>query len=439
MLEHITIDRIREADQSALENTRAALARAEALGGKNALNCVAEIDPSAARQSQALDAQKDAKALPLFGIPVLVKDNIDVSGLRTTAGSLALADNVAEADAPIVRNLRKNGAVIIGKTNMTEFANFTTQGMPGGYSSYGGQVIHAICPDMNPGGSSSGSAVAVCAGIVPVAVGTDTSHSITACAQINGICGLKPPAGTLPASGIVPISRTLDSAGAMAYCFKDALRLYSAMRDQPLPELDAAPLSGMKIAVNTANSDTVSQGQNDFLRTTLSSLTRSGAEISEIHQPANAHLPVIMQWEFPSHLADYLRASRAAFKTLREIVAFYEAYPDTMMRYGISRLRASLDETPGGLGGQPYLDALKDRLETVSALKNELSNFDAVIVTGPTNIMHYCGFPSVTIAGSARNDSGVPRGLILYGSDELRLYRAALAVEKMLRQYEYST
>ena len=160
-----------------MNQTENALALVGSIGGKNGLNCIAELDGTALEQSKAQEADKQDK--PLAGIPVLVKDNIDVKGLHTTAGSLALADNIAREDAPVIRNLRRNGAVILGKTNMTEFANYTTEDMPGGYSSRGGQVIHAVNPKLSPAGSSSGSAVAVAAGIVPMAVGTDTSHSVT--------------------------------------------------------------------------------------------------------------------------------------------------------------------------------------------------------------------------------------------------------------------
>ena len=144
-----------------MNQTEKALVLARSIGGKNGLNCIAELDETAAEQAGAQEADRQGR--PLAGIPVLVKDNIDVKGLHTTAGSLALADNIAPEDAPVIRNLRRNGAVILGKTNMTEFANFTTEGMPGGYSSRGGQVIHAVNPNLSPSGSSSGSAVAVAA------------------------------------------------------------------------------------------------------------------------------------------------------------------------------------------------------------------------------------------------------------------------------------
>ncbi len=145
--------------------TEKALEMAEKIGGKYGLNCIAELSPTALEEAKVLE-RSNGKNLPLCGVPILVKDNIDVKGLHTTAGSMALEDNVALSDAPVIGNLRKNGAVILGKTNMTEFANYVTQNMPGGYSSRGGQVIHAIHPEVNPSGSSSGSAVAVSAGIV---------------------------------------------------------------------------------------------------------------------------------------------------------------------------------------------------------------------------------------------------------------------------------
>ena len=427
-----TLSEIRTDGKTVAARISESLSLACSLGGKAQLNCVAETDPTALWQAEELE-KSGKHALPLYGIPVLVKDNIDVKGLHTTAGSLALQDNLAKADAPIVQNLRKNGAIVIGKTNMTEFANYTTKGMPGGYSSRGGQVIHAIDPALSPSGSSSGSAVAVAAGIVPVAVGTDTSFSIIACAQENGICGLKPPVGALSSQGIIPIARTLDSAGAMANCFQDALALYSAMRDTPLSSIGQADRSKLKIAVNIAGIEQVSPGQGAFLNAAADALKASGARIEEVNQPYTPYQSVIMKWEFKAHLEDYLRSSSASRKTLAEITAYYEENPGTMLRYGDSLLKEALFETPGGLSGAPYLEALKKRSEAISAARKTVCEYDAVMMTGPTNIMHFCGFPSATVVGSALNDHGVKRGLILYGSDEVRLCRAALAIENQLQ------
>ena len=412
-----------------MNQTEKALALAKSIGGKDKLNCIAELDETALEQAKAQEADKQDRLLA--GIPVLVKDNIDVKGLHTTAGSLALADNIAQEDAPVIRNLRRNGAVILGKTNMTEFANYTTEGMPGGYSSRGGQVIHAVNPKLSPTGSSSGSAVAVAAGIVPMAVGTDTSHSVTACAMFNGICGLKPPVGALSAEGIIPIARTLDSAGAMARNLTDALKLYSAMREEPLPELKPLKLDRLRIAINRANREHL-QCQKSFLDSLLKKLKEGGTVIGEVDQPFAPEMATIMKWEFRPMLEEYLAKSSAERKTLAEIVAYYEANPDTMMKYGDTLLRAALDETPGGLEGKPYLDALEARREAIAKVTAEIEDYDAVLMTGPTSIMHYCGLPTVTVAGEEKNPDGVNEAVILYGKDECRLYEAALAIEQVM-------
>ena len=404
--------------------------KALALAKSDRLNCIAELDETALEQAKAQEAGKQDK--PLAGIPVLVKDNIDVKGLHTTAGSLALADNIAREDAPVIRNLRRNGAVILGKTNMTECANFTTENMPGGYSSRGGQVVHAVDPKLSPTGSSSGSAVAVAAGIVPMAVGTDTSHSVTACAMFNGICGLKPPAGTLSAEGIIPIARTLDSAGAMARNLTDTLKLYSAMRDEPLPELPPLKTDGLRIAVNQAQRETLQEDRKHFLDSLLKKLKAGGAVTGEVNQGAAPEMVTIMRWEFRPMLEDYLEKSSAKRKTLAEIVAYYEANPDTMMKYGDTLLRAALDETPGGLQGKPYLDALEARKEAIVRVTAEIENYDAVLMTGPTSIMHFCGLPTVTVAGAKKDPNGVNEAVILYGKNEYRLYEAALAIEQVM-------
>ncbi len=348
--------------------TEKALMLAETLGGKSGLNCIAELDPTAAEQ-----AESGGKDLPLAGIPVLVKDNIDVKGLHTTAGSLALTDNLAVSDAPIIANLRRSGAVILGKTNMTEFANYVSNSMPPGYSSRGGQVIHAVDPRLSPSGSSSGSGVAVSAGIVPMAIGTDTHFYIIHCALANGICGLKPPIGCLSREGIVPISASFDSAGPMARNLSDALKLYSAMRDDPLPELRPSRLNQLRIAVNRAGEETLPAVVRGALGQFTDLLESCGTVIGEVRQPSAPEQGIMMQWEFKPMLEAYLKGSSARFRTLEEIVDYYESNPGTMMKYGDARMRAALDETPGGLQGKPYLDAVKVREETIARETEELS------------------------------------------------------------------
>ena len=190
------------------------------------LNTISELNESALKQAAKLDAQKTGREALLFGLPLLIKDNIDVAGLHTTAGSMALSDNLVGTNAAVAENILRNGGIILGKTNMTEFANFTAKGMPNGYSSKGGIVKNAYDRKKNPGGSSTGSAVAVSAGFCSMAVGTDTSFSIVACATENGIAGFKPRHASLSSRGIIPISGTLDSAGALSRDLSDAILLY---------------------------------------------------------------------------------------------------------------------------------------------------------------------------------------------------------------------
>lgn len=408
-----------------------AIRLAKEIGGKNGLNCIAELDETAAVESGKCSG--NAHFPPLSGMPILVKDNIDVKGFRTTAGSLALADNMALNDAPIIQNLRRNGAVIIGKSNMTEFANYVSTKMPGGYSSRGGQVIHAVKSGLDPLGSSTGSAVAVAAGIVPMAVGTDTSHSITACAMGNGICGLKPPAGVLSQEGIIPISKTFDSAGAMAQNVSDTLKLYSAMRDEPLPEITQTPAGKLRISVNIANADMNPQERRTYLDGVIETLRNNGVVISEVNQPPTPELPSIMKREFGTGLEAYLIKSGAKLKTLKQIVEYYEAHPDTMMKYGCDLLRGALyDSSQEAYVVEEYQKAMKSRANEMQRITKEISDYDAVLITGPTYANHLCGLPTITVAGGTLDTNGVRQAVMLYGTDEFRLYAAALAVEQLL-------
>lgn len=430
-----------------------ALQKAKEIGGRDGLNCIAELyetadgDPVAgqATEKEPIESGQAAEGmpadcdetLPLAGVPVLVKDNIDVKGFHTTAGSLVLNDNLAKEDAPVIRNLKRNGAVIIGKTNMTEFANYVSTKMPNGYSSRGGQVKHAVRPDLDPLGSSTGSAVAVAAGIVPMAVGTDTCHSVTACAWGNGICGLKPPAGVLSQEGIVPISKTLDSAGAMAMNMTDTLRLYSAMRDEPLPEIKPVAPAELRFGVNIANGDAFDDEKKAFHKELINILKDSGAQIGEVDEPPALQVATIMKGEFKNSLEEYLRKSAARFKTLKEITEYYEANPETMLKYGDDFLRGALDAKSGSSQDE-YRKAMEDREKAIRVTRDELSGYDAVLMSGPTSIMHFCSLPTVTVAFDQKDANGVRQAVILYGTDEFRLYAAALTIEEMVNRRKKS-
>lgn len=341
------------------ELVRLYLDRINKYDGINGLNTIAELNPSAIQQARDMDAQKNMQDLPLYGLPILVKDNIDVAGLRTTAGSLALIDNIAVKDAPLIENLKRNGAIILGKTNMTEFANYTTQDMPGGYSSRGGQVKNAYDSTKTPSGSSSGSAVAMSAGFCAAAVGTDTSFSIIGCATEKGVTGLKPPNGKLSSKGIIPISHTLDSAGPLTRDFYDAYMLYSGMCDKPLKNITYRNPKELRIAINIFDRDEVSDKQLERYHNLCEKLKKVGVEFSEITQSYAPDQRDIMRFEFKNDLEEYLSNASSNKKTLKDIIHFYETNSDQMMKYGITYLKEALNESSGNLDNVEYRLALE--------------------------------------------------------------------------------
>jgi amidase len=198
------------------------------------LNSVIEVNPDAVAIAKAMDAERKAGKIrgPLHGIPVLIKDNIDTADkMKTTAGSIALADHIAAAkkDAFIVKKLRDAGAVLLGKTNLSEWANFRSSKSCSGWSSRGGQTKNPYIIDHNPCGSSAGSGAAVSANLCAIAIGTETDGSITCPASVNGVVGIKPTVGLWSRSGIIPISLTQDTAGPLTRTVKDAAILLGAM------------------------------------------------------------------------------------------------------------------------------------------------------------------------------------------------------------------
>ena len=212
---------------TAESRTREALAKIEELNPR--VNAVIAVDPTALDQARALDRIRRARG-PLFGMPILIKDNIETAGpLPTTAGSLALANNVTNRDAPLVAGLRAAGAVIMGKTNLSEWANIRSSDSISGWSAVGGQTRNPYALNRNPCGSSSGSAVAVAAGMVPAAIGTETDGSITCPAAINGIVGFKPTVGFVSRTHVVPISHSQDTPGPMTLNVRDAALIMNAI------------------------------------------------------------------------------------------------------------------------------------------------------------------------------------------------------------------
>jgi len=215
------------------------------------LDAVIEINPKAAADAAALDAERKAGKVrgPMHGIPILIKDNVDVAGMVNSAGSLALADNRPAADAFMVTRLRDAGAVILGKANLSEWANFRSTRSTSGWSSRGGQTKNPYALDRNPCGSSSGTGAAIAASLAAIGIGTETDGSIICPSSVNGLAGLKPTVGVVSRSGIIPISVSQDTAGPMARTVADVALLLTAMAGVDAADPAGAAANG-KIAAD---------------------------------------------------------------------------------------------------------------------------------------------------------------------------------------------
>lgn len=321
------------------------------------LHAVIEVNPDAGSIARQLDEERKAGKWrgPLHGIPVLIKDNIDTGDkMQTTAGALALQGHKAKQDAFLARKLREAGAVILGKTNLSEWANFRSSKSSSGWSGRGGQTKNPYILDHNPCGSSSGSGVAVSANLCAVAIGTETDGSVTCPASVNGVVGLKPTVGLISRSGIIPISATQDTAGPMARTVKDVAVLLSMLTgvDEADPVtkesagktmtdyskgLDANGLKGKRIGIEKKP-----QGDDPVLhalaKQAIDLLKQQGATIIEIDyydkisQLGAAELDVL-QFEFKDGLNKYLAAAQAPVQSLKAVIDFNIANEATAMPY----------------------------------------------------------------------------------------------------------
>src|SRR5499426_1498332 len=346
------------------------------------LNSVIEINPDATAAASALDAERKTKGPrgPLHGIPVLLKDNIDTADrMSTTAGSLALEGSIAQQDAFVVKQLRDAGAVILGKTNLSEWANFRSTRSTSGWSGRGGLTSNPYALDRNPCGSSSGSGVAVSANLCVVAIGTETDGSIVCPATTNGIVGIKPTLGLVSRSGIIPIAHSQDTAGPMARTVTDAAILLGAItgvdaRDAVTREsagksfndytrfLDPDGLRGARVGVARKYfgfNDEVDRLMNDAIE----AMKRSGAiiidpvNLAPSKEYEDSELEVLL-YEFKHGLNKYLSdlGPNARFRSLKEIIEFNEKNRSREMTYFGQEyfLKA---EAQGPLNRQDYLKA----------------------------------------------------------------------------------
>lgn len=401
-----------------------------------ALHAVRCVAPDALDQARAADAARARGHTggPLHGIPVLVKDNIDIAGLPTTAGSLALEHSVPDRDAVLVTRLRDAGAVLLGKANLTEFANFMAEDMPSGYSSLGGQVLNPYDASLTPCGSSSGSGAAAAMALATVTVGTETDGSILCPADAQSLVGVKPTLGLVSAQGILPIASSQDCAGPLARSVYDAAALLEALTGgEYLGSLEAHSPSGARLVVPTLPDDLHVDDRALFDAAT-GLLRERGAVLVDV-QP----LPVtdefdVLHYEFARDLDAYLGAlpDGAPMRSLRDIVAWNTAHADTALKYGQARLEAAL-AVDHDRDRQAY-DAMRARdvaVASVHGIDSVLGAHDAQAVLLPSwhgaGIGARAGYPTVIVPAGYRASSRRPFGLSFLGTARSEATLLALA------------
>jgi amidase len=273
-----------------------------------------------------------------------VKDNIDVAGLATTGGALALEHSVPDRDADLVVRLREAGAVVIGKTNLTELANFMAENMPSGYSSLGGQVLNPYDVSRSPSGSSSGSGAAAALGLATVTVGTETDGSILSPATAQSLVGVKPTLGLVPGSGILPIASSQDCAGPMCRTVADAAALLGALTGESYAgALTTGALAGVRLAV-PPEPEELAAGEAEVFRAALRVLRDLGAVTVEVPElPETSEIPVLHH-EFARDVDAYLARlpAGAPVRTMAELAAWNEAHADVALKFGQAHVVAAL-------------------------------------------------------------------------------------------------
>src|SRR6266487_1863959 len=408
-LEEVTVAQLQDAMRTGARTARsicaAYLTRIAELDPK--LHAVLETNPDALVVADRLDGERKAGHVrgPLHGIPVLVKDNIaTVDRMMTTAGSLALAGVTPPRDAPLIARLRAAGAVILGKTNLSEWANIRSNQSSSGWSARGGQCANPYALDRNPCGSSSGTAAAIAANFAAVGIGTETDGSIVCPSGANSLVGIKPTVGLVSRSGIVPIAHSQDTAGPMARTVRDASVLLGALANRDYgTSLDPNGLRGARIGVARKKVSGYSPEADALVEAAIDVLRRQGAtivdpaDIPHVGEYDDTEL-IVLLYELKADLASYLAtwAPKTSVKTLADVIAFNETNKAREMPYFAQELFLQAQEK-GPLTDQAYRDALaKDqRLSRTEGLDVAfaLNNLDAVLaLTGsppwPTDLIN---------------------------------------------------
>lgn len=419
------------------------------------LNSVLELNPDAVYIAEAMDRERAKGKLrsPLHGIPILIKDNINTHDkMRTTAGSIALDDNFAPYDAWIVKKLREAGLIIMGKTNMTELANYMSYTMKNGYSSRGGQVINPYNPEGDVWGSSSGSAVAMSANLCALAIGTETDGSIIWPSHMNGTVGLKPSRGLVSRTGIIPICTAQDTAGPMTRTVADAAALLNIIVGEDpedpstwcrdIPEdytayLDKDGLKGLRLGINRGYYDDFSQEQKDIAEKAYKAMESCGAElVQDVNLPHLRSDASVLLYEFKMCLNAYLASNpHLRCRSLKDMIDYYGAHPQEGLKYGMSILLDAQYNTSGNCTDPKYiLDKAKCQREAqeegLLKLMDE-NNLDVLICPGITDCSPISGYPSIIVPAGYSSDN-MPFGITFVGRpfSEPTLIAAAYAFEQ---------
>jgi amidase len=442
-----------------------------------ALASVIEVNPDALAIADALDKERAAGHVrgPLHGIPVLIKDNIDTAdGIQTTAGSLALLGSRPVRDSFVAEKLRVAGAVILGKTNLSEWANIRSAHSTSGWSGRGGQTKNPYALDRNPCGSSSGSGAAVAANLCAAAVGTETDGSVVCPSSANGIAGIKPTLGLVSRSGVIPIAHSQDTPGPMARTVRDTAILLTALagvdpRDSATAAsqgkaadytrfLDPDGLRGARIGVARKYfgfNDAVDQLMNNL----LDEMKRAGAEIVDpADLPSHGKFDdsefAVLLYELKADLNAYLAGRPGAPASLKEIVDFNERNKEKEMPYFGQDIFLKA-ETKGPLTSKEYIDALDAnhrlaRKEGIDAVMDQFK-LDAVVAPtgcpawltdlvngdhapgGSSNAAAVAGYPDISVP--AGFIFGLPVGISFFGRawSEPTLFKIAYGFEQMTK------
>jgi amidase len=465
------------------------LARIEAFDRQGPeLRSVLEVNPDAPAIADRLDAERRRRGPrgPLHGIPILIKDNIATADrMTTTAGSLALAGSIPSKDAFIVERLREAGAVILGKTNLSEWANFRSTRSLNGWSGRGGQTKNPYALDRSPSGSSSGSAVAVAANLAAAAVGTETDGSIVSPSSHNSIVGIKPTLGRLSRSGIIPIAHSQDTPGPMARTVADAALLLAAMagadpadgataaapdrRPDYAKSLDPDGLRGARIGVVRNRLFGYSPEADRLAEAALAEIERLGATVVDpVEIPTLGRLDKsefdVLLYEFKAGLNDYLASlgRQALVRSLAEVIAFNQAHREEELHLFGQEI-FEMAQAKGGLDDPKYLA----QLATIRRLARERGidavmtahGLDALVApTGglprpigvrngegsdggdsPSTVAAVAGYPHITVPMGYSD--GLPLGLSFFGRawSEPTLIRIAYAYEQATRHRRVPT